>query len=271
MSKIIFFITAIFIFGNFGTTNAEQAAAEDYRKIFSSGNFYVEFKDKWGVRILAGKDGARMERMRYDFESGGLIWLNPLGAMFGGGEAKNPEVLYKDGKFYQFVAKNKAHVCAEENIHDENINPRSGWNKVAQKLALPDELAVFFWEDPYRLKSSAIIAPAYVESYKKTVGGKEYDCDKYTSNIETADGKISAVLVYELIYRDGKIFRAESSILRNDKVYPLNVLEIKLIQENIPDGAFKINANTKLYAAATGDMYDLLETPRELGVMEVEL
>lgn len=270
MSKI-FFVAAIFIILNFGTANAEQAAAEEYRKIFSSGNFYVEFKDKWGVRILAGKNGARMERMRYNFESGGLIWLNPLGAMFGGGEAKNPEVLYKDGKYYQFISKNKANVCNEENIHDENINPRSGWNKISQKLALPDELAVFFWQDPYRQKSSAIAAPELVESYKKNVDGKEYDCDKYTSNIKTANGKISAVLVYELIYRDGKIFRAESSIFRNNKTYPINILEIKLIQENIPDGVFKISPNTKLYAAATGDMYDLLETPKLIGVMEEEL
>lgn len=271
MNKIFLAVAIILIFCSCNAANAEQAAADEYRKIFSSGNFYVEFKDKWGVRILAGKNGARMERMRYHFESGGMVWLNPLGAMFGGGEAKNPEVLYKNGKYYQFVAKDKANVCDENHIHDENINPRSGWNKISQKLALPDELAVFFWKDPFRLKSNAIAAPTFTNSFKKNLDGKEYDCDKYTCNVKTADGKISAVLVYELIYNEGKLFRVESSILRNGKTYPINILEIKLIQEKIPDGVFKLNKNTKLYAAATGDMYDLLETPKLIGVMEEEL
>lgn len=271
MNKIFFAVIAVFIFFCSNAANAEQPAAEEYRKIFSSGNFYVEFKDKWGVRILAGKNGSRMERMRYHFESGGMVWFNPLGAIFGGGEAKNPEVLYKNGKYYQFVAKDKANICDEKNIHDENINPRSGWNKISQKLALPDELAVFFWKDPFRLKSNAISAPTFKESFKKNLDGKEYNCDKYTCDIKKADGNISAVLVYELMYNDGKLFCVESSILRNGKTYPINVLEIKLIQENIPDGVFKITKNTKLYAAAMGDMNDLLESPKLIGVMEEEL
>ena len=84
--------------------SAEQPVAEDYKKMFRAGNFYVEFKDKWGVRILAGINGVRLERMRYDFETGSIAMLNPLGMIFGG-EDKNPEVMYKDGKFYNFVEK----------------------------------------------------------------------------------------------------------------------------------------------------------------------
>ena len=88
--------------------NAEQSAAREYREIFGSGNFYLEFKDKWGTRILAGKDGTRMERMNYTFEHGTMTWLNPFGAIFGGTGDKNPEVMYRDGKYYHFVAKRKA-------------------------------------------------------------------------------------------------------------------------------------------------------------------
>ena len=250
----------------------EQAAAERYRKMFSSGNFYIEFKDKWGVRILAGKNGMRMERMRYTFESGGLIWLNPLGAIFGGGESKNPEVLYKDGKYYHFIAKDKVNICAAKDIDNENINPRSGWNKIPQKLALPDELAVFFWKDPFRLKSSAIAAPTIMNSFKKDVDGKDYDCDRYTCDVKTANNKISAVLVYEMVYdAAGELFRVESHIFRNGRSYPINVLEIKKIQENIPDGVFKIAKNTKVYSAGMGDIDDLLERPKFIGQMEVEL
>ena len=58
MFSRIFIIVAIFFAGlNVTAVRAEQSAAKSYRQMFRSGNFYIEFKDKWGVRILAGKDG----------------------------------------------------------------------------------------------------------------------------------------------------------------------------------------------------------------------
>ena len=73
------------------TVAAEQDAAQEYREIFGSGNFYLEFKSKWGTRIIASQNGTRMERMNYTFENGALTWLNPLGALFGGtGNRKSP-------------------------------------------------------------------------------------------------------------------------------------------------------------------------------------
>ncbi len=265
-----FLILALFfcIF-NFNVANAEQAAAEEYRKIFSSGNFYIEFRDKWGTRILAGKNGMRMERMRYDAESGDIAWLNPLGAIFHK-EDKNPEVLYRDGKFYNFIEKKRANVCDADKINSEELNPRSGWNKISQKLALPDELAVFYWEDSFRLKSSAIPAPTFKESLKKKVDGKDYDCDRYSCDIKNLAGGGAAALVYEMFYKDGNLFRAESYLVRGGKIYPINILKIQKIQSEIPKDTFKIEKNTELYAAGMGDMNDLLEKPVKIGTMEAE-
>lgn len=251
----------------FGTVNAEQPAAQKYREIFSGGNFYLEFKDKWGTRIIAGENGTRMERMNYDFENGAIAWLNPLGAMFGGTGDKNPEVMFKDGNFYHFVTKKKADVCSEKSLHDENLNPRQGWNKIAQKLAVPDELAVLYWDDPYRPKSPAVTNPKFSESLKKIFDGKEYECDRYIGEIKQIDGGQSARLIYDLSYKDGQLFLAELYIVRNNVEYPVGTLKVTKILRDIPEGTFKIYKGTRLYAAGTGDINDLLEQPKEIGTM----
>ena len=270
MKKKIITVLLLLIM-NSGIVNAEQPAAEEYRSIFSDGNFYLEFKDKWGTRIIAGKNGTRMERMNYTFEHGALTWLNPLGAIFGGTGDNNPEVMYKDGKYYYFVAKNKANVCSAENLHNENLDPRQGWNKISNKLAVPNELAVFFWNDPYRGKSSALNAPKFSSSLKKTLGDKQYDCDRYICGIKELNGNETAQLVYDMLYKDGQLFRAETYILRNNVEYPVSTLEITKIQRDIPEGTFKIYKGTKLYAAGMGDIDDLLEKPKEIGTMEDSL
>ena len=263
------FLSAIIFFANlfFVIAKAEQPAAQEYRKIFASGNFYVEFKDKWGTRILAAKNNMRMERMRYDFESGAGIWFNPLAGLFQQ-EDKNPEVIYKNGKFYHFVESKKANVCDEKNLRGENMDPRQGWNVISQKLALPDELAIFFWNDSYRLKSSAIDAPIFVESTKKILGGKEFDCDRYICKIKNLSGEEKAQLIFDAFYSEGKIFRVETSIFRNQNFYPVNVLSVKKIQSEIPEGTFKIEKGTKIFAAGTGDINDLLEQPTSLGTVD---
>ena len=256
---------------NFSVVEAEQPAAAEYRQIFHSGNFFLTFKDKWGKRFLAGKNGTRLERMNYTYESGSMVWLNPLGAIFGGTGDKNPEVMYRDGKFYHFAERKKANVCSEKNLHDENLDPRQGWNKIAQKLAIPNELAVFFWEDPCRPKSSALSEPKFSASVRKIFDGKEYDCDRYIGEIKNRGGGERARLVYDMFYRDGQLFRAEVYIERKGIEYPVSTLENITIQREIPDGTFKIYAGTKLYAAGTGDIDDLLEHPKEIGILEETL
>ena len=266
--KKLFLVTAIFALLNFGTADAEHANADYYRQIFQSGSFYVKFeykKDstdskniKWGEKILFAddKNKIRMERTSYKYAKGSLIWLNPLGAIFGGDENKNPEVMYKDGKYYRFFAKNKANVCEEKNLEHENINPRDGWNKIKKILALPDELAVFFWDDPFSLRSTEIPAPIFVESIKKSLDGKEYACDRYETKIND-----SADLIYELFYNDeGKLSFAKSTLVRNNQEYKINYLEIKEIKTEIADNEKFSYENVQEYPVGMGDIYDLLES-----------
>ena len=270
MYNKIFIALVVIIFLGLNQCKAEQSAAENYREIFRNGNFYVEYKDKFGTRILAGKNGTRIERMRYEFENSGIAMLNPLGMIFGG-EDKNPEIMYRDGKFYNFVEKDKANVCDEKNLRAENLDPRQGWNKISQKLALPDELAIFFWEDKFRWITPSIDAPTFQKSFTKNIGGKDYDCDQYICDVKTATGRDVAKLIYDAIYKNGQLIRIESYILRNGNEYPINVLQIKNFQAEIPKGAFKIYKGTKIYAAGTGDINDLLEKPIQIGTLEEEI
>lgn len=266
-------IIALLLFSiiNSSIGHAERTAAEEYRTIFRGGNFYLEFKDKWGTRIIAAKNGTRMERMNYTFEHGAMAWLNPLGAIFGGTGDKNPEVMYKNGKYYYFVAKNKANVCEEKDLHNENLDPRQGWNKISQKLAVPNELAVFFWNDPYRSKSPAVSEPEFFGSGKAFFDGKEYECDNYISKIKSRGGYKEVSLRYDLLYKDGKLFRVDLYIMKELVLYPVSSLEVVKIQRDIPEGTFKIYKGTKLYAAGMGNIDDLLETPKEIGIMEESL
>ena len=117
-----------------------------------SGNFYVEyqtyknFKDPvWGGNhqikdnhVFAGKDGNRVAKHN--------------------AKSKFPEALYQGGKYYLFISRLKALECRalnESDLGSPNLNPSEGWANVRNKLSLPDEFAVFYWDDPFRAENIA--------------------------------------------------------------------------------------------------------------------
>ena len=251
-----------------GVASAEQPAANEYRQIFQSGQFHVEYKDNYTTRIIGEKNGARMERTTYETGLGWMQFLNPLGMLFGGSGPKYPEVMHKDGKYYQFLEKNKVTVCEDSKLEEENLDPKEGWNGISQKLALPAELAVFYWNDPYRTNSQVLAAPEATWSGKKTVDEKEYDCDRYASRLRAADGGAEAYYVYEMLYEAGRLKKIQSYVLKDGEEYPVNKLSIKVISGELPDNLFKIDSKAKVYEAGMGDMNDLLDQLVEIGPME---
>lgn len=244
---------SLLLFVNCKCAFAEHPAAEKYRKIFQSGTFYLEYKDFNESKVLAAFDNKRMERIIY-LKMNWAFYFNPLGALFGGSGSKCPEVLYQNGKYYQFIDEDAAIVLPEDKLNDENLDPRQGWNLVKKKLAIPNELVVFYRNDPYFQKSDLISTPKFSTSSKKTVGSKKYDCDTYMSEIK---GRKNVYIMYEMFYSEGYLVEAHSSILQDEIIYPINKLQIKKLLEEIPKGAFKIDKNTKVYSAGVGDMYDL--------------
>ena len=272
MNKKLFLAGALALSMLTGSVHAEQSAAQDYREMFRAENFYLEYRDAKGskdrtIKRLAAYDNKRMERANYSTPT----WVkacNPLGALFGDRGKQYPLVLHKDGKYYQFSENDKAIELDEDRLGDENLNPREGWNGVRRKLALPIELSVFCPDDPYSSVSDALGTPHFVNSYKKKVGKREYDCDRYVAAIKNLSGDESAQLVYEMIYDQGRLIEAQLSMERDGIEYPVNTIEIKKLTSEVPKNAFKIGRRTSKTAAGTGDINDLLEYRVVVGTME---
>ena len=246
--------------------SAEQEKADEYRKIFSSDTFYVEYDDKNVKQILAEKNGQRMSRTTLGGRYATIVSvLNPIAAMFQSGSTKYPEFLHSNGKYYKFAEKDYATMIEEDRLDDENLNPKEGWSAINKNLSLPDELAVFNWKDKYHVVSKSISEPVYATSMKKVVNGTTYDCDRYASTIKMASGRKEAMLVFDMLYQNGELVIAQSAIFANDKEYEVNKLIIKKISNKVPDNEFKVYEKAKVYSAGQGDMNDLLEIPVFVG------
>ena len=262
-------ILTIVNLANFSVVDAaENPSADRYRKIFSSGNFYLEYKDTMLNRIIAEENGKRMERAGLSSQMITLFSiLNPIGAIFGGGEMdRYPEAMNVGNKFFQFTDEETAMMIEESHMRDENLNPREGWNAAKMMLSIPAELAVFAWNDPYRTNPRSLTEPFYQETNKKSVHGENYSCDRYTSECLNGTHDKVATVAYDMCYNDKNELKiAQMIILRNGKDYLVNELEIERILDKIPEKKFQIRKKAKAYAAGTGDMNDLLENPVEIG------
>lgn len=247
--------------------SAENPAADELRSIFHSGQFYVEYKDDYNIRVIGEAGGARMERTRYGSSLSWVTNLNPLGNLFGGRTPRNPETMYKDGRYYQFIEPDKAFVCPAAEAEGENLDPRMGWSKVKTKLALPLELAPLYWDDPYAAYAKSMTEPQFLESGKVVLGGKTYESDRYSSKLKTFDGR-EAAYQYELLYLDGQLMLARSFVVSGGQEMAVNTLEVKAVGSAWPQDLFRLEKKTKLYAAGRGDMNDLLEEPVQIGVLE---
>ena len=189
--------------------------------------------------------------------------LNPLGAAFSNEEY--PEFMYESGNFYKFIERDFALMIREEQLDDENLNPVEGWSTIYQSLSLPNELAIFNWHDTFHKVPDAMGEPVFVESPRKNIKGKEYDCDRYESKIKNMAGDQNATIIFDMCYLNGELVLAQSALVANNKEYEINRLVIKKILPNIPNGDFRLSGKEKVYSAGVGDMNDLLENPPFIG------
>ena len=275
--------------------SAEQAAAEQYRQMFRSGNFYVEcrmsrmFRDheySSGVLTYAGEDGKRMQRTTRKglFSSGSASMFESadLGDFYAEEDqtpatshyeqVKNkkwPDYLYRDGQYYHFISSigaaivgNKidvfAKVLPEDQINSSALNPKEGFQYARRELALPDELAVFYWDDPFRDNRINLPAPRFNGSSTRTVKDKTYDCDQYVNDIKSMDGNVIAQEVYNMLYSDGKLVMIQKCFLRDGNEHHILNMDIISLTAEVPESAFAIDKKIKVYAAHNGDLNDLV-------------
>ena len=262
--KKIFFIALIFMI-NFSSTSAEHAKADEYRKILSSGNFYVEYEDKNIKKIVAEENEMRMSRTDLIGRYRAIISvLNPLGSLFSSDNKKYPEYIHHKKKYYRFYDDDYAIMIQEENINDENLNPDEEWSAINKFLSLPDEIAIFNWNDKYHKASPYLSEPIFSESLQKNLNGKIFYCDRYISKIKNKNAFIN----FDICYENDEIFSVQSTFFLNGKEYPINNLSIKKFSAGVPKNSIKLNLKANIYAAGIGDMNDLLENPVFVGVLQ---
>ena len=247
--------------------SAEQPKAQEYREILSSEKFYVEYDDDYVKKIIVEDNGRRMSRVTLNSSNQRMVSiLNPLATLFSGGFSKYPDFMYYKNKYFKFSEKETATMARAEQLHDENLNPSEGWALIDKELALPDELAIFNWNERHHKVSENISAPIFSSSTKKNIDGKEYNCDRYEAQVTNAkDTKI----IFDMCYNEkGALEIVESAILTGSREYHINKLTVKKIQSEIPKDAMALDLKAKIYAAGIGDMNDLLENPVLLGKLQ---
>ena len=236
---------------------AEQPAANHYREVFKAGNFFIdyesEYKDCYIGKIIAAQNDMRMERNSFRLK--GML------SAFGVGKKDYPDTLYREGKYYKFSSKKKATMALWNQLNDENIDPKGGWNSVQYSLAVPDEFLPIYAYDPYRSQSAAMGTPDFVETVKKIIDKKEYTCDKYILPIRSQAGNNLAEIDYYYCYDGDQLVFIEKVISANGKEYATNRIKIKSLTNNIPENIFDVPKGCKVYAVGIGDMNDLIEQP----------
>ena len=282
------------------TTSAEQAAAEQYRQMFKSGNFYVEYQsfDMYlpvklpSLGLFSGLNPAWNARYKqqmtiYKQQNKSSNSLLPFGkfGLFGGKnnfnfiagqngkriksnlKSKIPDVMYQDGKYYRYWTdlsrKNKTFqkmiVLQENMLNSPFLDPDQEWQNIKSDLALPEELAVFYWDEPYRKDSIKSLAPQYNGSSTRTINKQDYECDQYVSYISSLANTNIAMEAYNMLYQNGKLVKIQKYFIRNGKETLVSEMDIKTITSQVPESAFTIKKKVKVYAANIGDMNDLLE------------
>lgn len=210
---------------------------------------------KTDFQILASKNGVRVYREN--------------------AKAKNPEVFYKDGKYYNYFkdpvegkqnkTKRRMLILSEEELNSAVLEPQEGWQDIRTELALPDELAIFYWNEPYREQDSGWGEPVYNGSSTREINKKNYDCDQYISDVKSLAGTVIAQEVYNALYENGKLVMVQKYFLRDGKEKLIETVNIKTITSQFPDTAFAIDKKTKVYNPRNGDMNDLLNEYQEIG------
>lgn len=276
---------------------AEQPAAEQYRQMFSSGNFYLEYEvadisGYWGYdspsprkKIFTASlhSNFNFGMPAYDKKKQHIIRAGRYGQRITkvGLEDKYPRAFYRDGKYYRFTKTEEessniffgaskqilrnAYVLDEEKIYSPNLDPDDKWQNVRDDLALPEVFCVLFPNDPMNDYAQLLPKPIFNGSFKRTIEDKEYDCDQYINDIKSMAGTVIAQEAYNILYDSNKLVRVQKYLLRDGKEFLITDLIIHNVNSQVPDETFVIHKKFKLYAARNGDMNDLLDNLKQIG------
>ena len=268
--------------------NAEQPAVEQYRQMFSSGNFYVEYEIADNSRLWNKPSLPRTnifgmisnsKKSKHEIRAG----KNGQRIAKAGIKDKYPSALYRDGKYYKFTVVTEessniiggtrtkslrnVYVLDEDKLGSPTLDPDDSWQTIRGDLELSETFCVLFPNDPMNDNAQISPKPIFNGDSKRTIGDKEYDCDQYVNDIKSLAGTVIAQEAYNMLYDKGKLVRIQKYLCRDGKEFLVNDLIIHEISSQIPDEAFTIHKKFELYAARNGDMNDLLNQLEQIGEM----
>lgn len=281
------------------TAFAEQPKAEEYRVLFRSGNFCVKYGVGVISRytLVSGTEGASNKICTAEKYKMGDVFIITAGnnnkrmkGIYGKGDfivgfngdfikkiikkKTAPDVLYKEGKYYRVdsetvergqgifaykEAKSTAIMLSEESLGSSSLDINEGWGHIRKDLALPEELAVFCWNDSYRDEAGLTEAPHFIGNAKHTVNEKIYDCDDYVIDKKAVSGKILSQDVWRTFYEGGNLVYVQRLLVHDGKEELVSMIDIREISANVPAELFELPKGTLVYAADEGKMYDLTE------------
>ena len=255
-----------------------SVSAEQYRQIFRSGNFYVEYHVQTERNL--NYDVFRLNTSPVLVEEVRVV--SPLSFFAGKSyvvlavkdgnrvmksnlKDKVPQLMYRDGKYYNYLNERHLLILPEDELDSLVRDPDEGWQNIRNKLALPEGLAIFYWEDSFRDKNFDWGVPTYSGSSTKTVKKKTYDCDRYVSDIKTLAGTVIAQEIYDALYENGKLVMVQKYFVRDGNEFLITTTNVRTISAQVSDTAFDITKKLKTYAPHEGDMNDLLEVYEQTG------
>lgn len=275
--------------------SAEQPAAEQYRQMFASGNFYVEYEvaDKSGHWVIPESISSSTVRhlgmVRDQKKHRNEVRAGRNGQRVAklGVKDKYPKALYQNGKYYKFIVEEKpafspglmgeprikilrrAILLDENELYSPTLDPDEHWETVRKDLSLPEAFRVLFPNDPMNDDAQISPKPTFNGESKRTIDNKEYDCDQYINDIKSLSGAVIALEAYNMLYDGGKLVRIQKYLVRDGKELLVNDFIVKEISAQVPDETFYIGKfrgrKFKFYAARKGDMNDLLDKLEEIG------
>lgn len=239
-----------------GTVSAQQPATADYQNMLQQQEFVLSYGYEGQtekVRIT-GDTAKRMAAVMKTIKKKSY-WI--------------PKVLGTNDKLYQFYEgkETTAKVLPLNMLGSDKLSPDEKWPEKKVRLALPEELAVLAWQDKWTNHPQSLSAPVFSGSSKRQVGSDEYDCDQYLCDIRNQAGGVSGQLAYNLLYKDGKLVKAQKYLLYQGKQQLLSTLDILEFKAGVDAGAISKLNDVKVYKAELGDINDLLDNPVEEGTM----
>ena len=181
------------------------------------------------------------------------------------GKRRKGNVIYQNGKLYsknfdKSLIKYIWQVVPESELESSTLYQKELWKLNFYSLALPDELAIFFWNDRFHDNSTGC-TPYFKESTTREYFGKIYECDQYVIDTKSMAGTLLSQTIYNMLYESGNLKFAQKCFMKVDGTeLLLSTIKIDLITSQVPENAFNLGKKaTKVYAAKNGDMADLID------------